>query len=191
VLHALALAAALVWAMPQRATAQVTRAVIGADGSYNLPVSAPYAASGVGFAARLGARFGLPSAQETWELGFDYATLGPADAKQPSAGYAAYRGVVGVRLGFDGIIEPGLFLHAGMGHVEGYIAGKGTSTNPTPMVEALTHTAFTWDGGAYLDIKLARFFEIGFQASFDEIEKAANTRALHWFALSAHIQLVM
>lgn len=186
---ALGAAAALLCAVPQRAVAQVTRAVIAGDAAYVLPANASYASSGIGFAGRLGARVGLPSAQQTWELGFDYATFGPADTHQPSEGYTAFRGVLGMRLGFDGVIEPGLFAHLGLGHVNGRIA-TGV-TNPAAMFEVLSHTAFTWDGGAYLDIKLARFLEFGVQASFDEIISSATARSLRWLAVSAHLQLVL
>lgn len=185
---ALVAAGALLCATPRCAEAQVTRAVIAADGSYTLPANASYAKSGIGFAARLGARVGLPGAQQTWEAGFDYATFGPADMRQPSEGYTSYRGILGMRLGFAGVIEPGLFMHLGLGHVDGRIA---TTAMNAPVLETLTHTAFTWDAGAYLDIRFARFLELGFQASFDEIVKAENTRALRWFALSAHLQLVI
>lgn len=169
--------------------AQVTRAVIAGDAAYTLPANASYAKSGFGFTGRLGARVGLPSAQQTWELGFDYASFGPADAHQPSDGYTTFRGILGMRLGFDGVIEPGLFAHLGLGHVNGRIA-TGLA-NPAAMFETLSHTAFTWDGGVYIDVKLARFLELGVQASFDEITTSASARAFRWFALSAHLQLVI
>jgi hypothetical protein len=174
---------------PQRAAAQVAYGVLAADGNLTLPVKSSYAQGAAGFGVRLGSRFGLPSAQETLEAGFDYETFGASASNTLGGGATAYRGIVGMRLGLDSVLRPGLFAHLGLGHVNGQI--EAPSATNSRNLEVLTHTAFTWDAGVYLDLALASFFELGVQFSYNQIFKTDTARSFQWLLLGAHLQFVM
>jgi hypothetical protein len=176
---------------PQRAHAQLAHGVLAGDANLGVPVKAPYVSSGPGFGLRLGTRFGFPSALETLELGFDYATFAETSANSGTnnTAFSAYRGVVGARLGLDGVLRPGLFAHCGIGHVTGQVVVQPTGSDPRT-IALLTHTGFTWDGGAYLDLAPTSFLELGVQVSYVHISPSAVARSFQWLMLGAHLALV-
>jgi hypothetical protein len=186
--------ASVLWLLaPHAASAQEAWGVIAGDASMNLPIKAPYAKSGTGFGVRVGSRFGLPSGFETLELGLDYTSFGADDAiagAPATSGLSTFRGTFGARIGFDGVVRPGLFAHFGAGHVKGEARTTDAGAGP-PSLEVLTHTAATWDGGVYLDLALASFFELGIQAQYVQILKSTTARSFQWLSLGAHLAIVL
>jgi hypothetical protein len=182
VLAGAVLALAIAW-QPTVASAQDTRALLAVDGAYSLPLRAGYAAPGEAFGLRLGSMMSVPGLYEVLELGFNYAQFAPAAGSVVADNFKTYRGVVGARLGGTGVLRPGLLAHLGLGHVSGTI-GKGAGTG-----DDLSHTGFTWDAGVYLDLAIASIFQLGLQASYNQIVATTGGRAFQTAELGGHLAI--
>jgi hypothetical protein len=167
-------------------TKVAAQAVIAADGAYAVPIKSEFAATGVNLGLRLGRRIRVPSMSLTYELGLHYGQFAPSDTNTASDDIKAYRGVLGARLGLAGVLRPGVFAHLGVGRFNGAMRSSGELRETS-----LTHTAFTWDGGVYLDLAVASFFEFGFHASYNRIVAASYPRSLQWLDLGGHLQFVL
>ncbi|HEY6555924.1 MAG TPA: hypothetical protein VI072_01570 [Polyangiaceae bacterium] len=149
--------------------------VIAADLDFVVPINdgSEDISSGAGFGIRVGQQLDLPALVLTPELGFTYAGF--------DGGVKAYRGVAGLRLGVGEILRPGVFAHAGIGRL---------SFDMPSGVADPSHTAFTFDAGAFLDFTLLPFLNIGAHAAYNRQAGSDELDAFQWASLGAHAALV-
>jgi hypothetical protein len=149
--------------------------VVAADLDFVVPINdeSDDISSGAGFGIRLGHQLDVPAVVLTPEIGFTYASF--------DGGVKAYRGVGGLRLGVGEILRPGVFAHAGIGRLSVDVP----SGVPDP-----SHTAFTFDAGAFLDFTLLPFLNIGAHAAYNRQAGSDELDAFQWASLGAHAALV-
>lgn len=166
----LAIAACLSCVEPARADT-----VVAADLDWVVPINddSEEISSGIGFGVRLGHQLDVPALVLTPEIGFTYAGF--------DGGVKAYRGVGGLRLGVGEILRPGVFAHAGIGRL---------SVDVPEGVPDPSHTAFTFDAGAFLDFTLLPFVNIGAHAAYNRQAGSDELDAFQWASLGAHAALV-
>jgi hypothetical protein len=152
-------------------TAAPSRAdvAIGADLDYAIPVHSP-AKSGWGLGVHLGDQLHVPFVVLTPEIMFAYHDF--------SGNFAptVYRGLAGLRLGVGEIVRPGVFVHLGIGRFA--VDGPGS------------HTAFTYDAGAFLDFTLLPLFNVGIHAAYNHFNSGNHASSFQWVTLGAHAMLV-
>ena len=142
---------------------------IGVDLDYTNGINEPGVDKGSGFNVRLGYKLDLLLAQLTPEVGGAYHTFsGPADAKFS-------QGIVGGRLAFGKILEPGLYAHLGYGHVGGDGGGRSGAT---------------LDGGVTLDLTLLPFIDLGVHAGYNGMLKSGDFPAFDTYVVGLHGALV-
>lgn len=148
--------------------------VIAGDLDYVIAINEePDVDSGGGFGVRLGQQLDVPALVLTPEIGFTYASFG-GDAK-------VYRGIAGLRLGVGEILRPGVFAHAGIGRIS--VDVPSGITDPS-------HTAFTFDAGAFLEFTLIPILNIGVHAAYNRQNGNDEMDAFQWATLGAHAALV-
>jgi hypothetical protein len=143
--------------------------VIAGEIDFALPVDSP-AKSGWGFGIRLGEQLHVPLVVLTPEIGFAYHDFSGDFAP------TVYRGLAGLRLGIGEIIRPGAFVHLGIGRFAIDIPGS--------------HTAFTYDAGAFLDFTLLPLINLGIHAAYNHINSGNHLSGFQWVTLGAHVALV-
>ncbi|MET0591122.1 MAG: hypothetical protein ABW133_00380 [Polyangiaceae bacterium] len=132
--------------------------------------------TGGGFGARIGYHAHIPAIVLTPEVGFSYYDFG--------GNYSAkvYRGIAGMRLGFGEIIRPGVFAHLGMGQLD--VTGRDPDAS---------HSALTYDAGAFLDLTLLPLINIGVHGAYNGLNssgESGETAAITWGSFGAHAELV-
>ena len=145
------------------------KTMIAADLDYAAPLDSD-TKSGGGFAIRLGQQLHVPLLVLTPELEF-------ADHTFSDNGPTAYQGLAGLRLGFGEIIRPGLFAHIGLGSLN--------MPDPVP-----SHTALTYDAGAFLDLTVLPLLDIGVHGAYNRLNSGEGVAAFEWPTLGAHAALV-
>lgn len=143
--------------------------VIGGDLEYAFPVDSD-AESGPGFGVRLGNQMRLPAVALVPEVAFTYHGL------TGDFGPNVYRGVGGLRLGISEILRPGIFGHLGVGHLSADFAGRDVS-----------HTAFTYDVGAFLELTLLPLLNLGLHGAYNSLTGDGD---LQWITAGLHVDLV-
>ena len=143
--------------------------VVGGDLDYAFPIDSA-ADSGPGFGLRLGNRTRLPALVLAPELAFTYHSL------SGDFGPNVYRGVGGLRLAIGEILRPGIFGHLGVGHLSADFAGRDVS-----------HTAFTYDAGAFLELTLLPLLNLGIHGAYNSLTGDAD---LQWITAGLHVDLV-
>ena len=143
---------------------------IGVDLDYTHGISeGPGATSGQGFNVRLGYKLDLLLAQITPEVGFAYHSFaGDADAKFS-------QGIVGGRLAFGKILEPGVYAHVGYGHL-GFDGGGRSGA--------------TVDAGLTLDLTLLPFIDLGVHGGYNGMLAKDDYTAFDTYVLGVHGALV-
>ena len=120
----------------------------GLDANLVFPVDSPNSNVGGGFDARIGNKISLTALTLTPEVKggfFSFSGFGGS--------LDAIRIQGGGRLGINaGILEPGVFVHLGYGHVTSADTG-----------------AFAYDAGGYLDLTLLPLVSLGVHAAYNEI----------------------
>ncbi|HKO47904.1 MAG TPA: hypothetical protein VJV79_09285, partial [Polyangiaceae bacterium] len=86
---------------------------IGVDLDYTNGVEESAVGSGTGFNVRLGYKLDLALVQLTPEIGGAYHTF------SGDAGAKLSQGIVGGRLSFLKVLQPGIYAHLGYGHLAG------------------------------------------------------------------------
>ncbi|HTM43403.1 MAG TPA: hypothetical protein VL137_00535 [Polyangiaceae bacterium] len=133
--------------------------------------------SGAGVAVRIGQRFRPAPWVVTPELALAYDSFGGlAEAR-------AYRGLAGLRLGYDfPALRPGLFAHGGVARV----------TYSPLLSPGADHTSFTYDLGAFLDVTLLPLVNVGAHLGYNQaLKKGSNSgTGLKWLALGLHAEIV-
>ncbi len=143
--------------------------VIAGDLDYAVPIQSN-ADSGAGAGVRFGWQAHLPFVVITPEVGLTYHAFA-------GNGGAAYRGVGGLRFGVGEIIRPGVFAHFGIGRL--------ALPNPDP-----SHTAITYDVGAFLDATFLPVVNVGIHAAYNHLSSGNPGAAFAWATIGAHAALV-
>jgi hypothetical protein len=157
-------AAALVLAPARNAHASSGTAV-GVDLDYAHGISDHGVSNGTGFNVRLGYKLDLLVLQFTPEIGGAYhAFSGDADAKLS-------QGIVGGRLAFGKILEPGIYAHLGYGHLSSFGVG---------------HSGATGDAGVTLDLTFLPFIDLGVHAGYNGMLKSDPHPAFDTFVAGIH-----
>lgn len=147
------------------------KTVIAGDLDYAAPINSS-AGSGGGFGIRLGQQIHIPLLVFNPELGFTYHGF------SHDASPKVYRGIAGLRLGFGEIIRPGVFAHVGLGRLD--LGG-------TP---DRSHTAFTYDGGVFIDFTALPLLDIGVHAAYNRLTADDSGPKFEFFTAGAHAALV-
>jgi hypothetical protein len=142
---------------------------IAADLDYAAPIDST-GSSGAGFAIRAGAQLHVPMLVLTPELACTDHTFS-------SRGPTAYRGLAGLRLGVGEVLRPGVFAHLGFGHL----------SLPSP---APSHTAFSYDAGAFLDFTLLPVLDLGVHGAYNRLNEGNGVAAFQWATLGVHAALI-
>lgn len=142
--------------------------VIAGDLDYAAAIKSD--ATGAGFGIRLGRQIRLPPLlSATPELAYTFHNF--ADGPQ------AYRGAVGLRLGFGEILRPGVFAHLGLGHL--------VREEPTP-----ASTAFSYDAGVFLDFTLLPVLNLGVHSAYTGVGSTDDAPSFRWMTVGLHAALV-
>jgi len=170
---AIRILAALVTALPVCAVARDAQAssgtALGVDLNYTNGINEPAVGAGTGFNVRLGYKLDLLVLQLTPEIGGGYHTFS-GDAKVRLS-----QGIVGGRLQFGKILEPGLYAHLGYGH----LSAVGGS-----------HSGATADGGVTLDLTLLPLIDVGVHAGYNGLLKSGDFQAFDSYVVGAHGSII-
>jgi hypothetical protein len=171
--------AGIAWAAPARADDEGDRPSrrhegagdthIAVDFDFGSALDAPGTKAGGGGALRLGQKFDLFLISLTPELGGSYHSFGGDDQTK------IYSGFLGGRLGVGKIIEPSVFGHLGLGHVDGLE----------------TRTAPILDAGLALDFTLLPLIDLGLHAGYNVMLPRNDGTALKFMTLGAQAALVL
>jgi len=148
-----------------------TRPTIALDFDYTTAVSNDYIENGGGGSVRLGSEHDMLLVTLIPELSLGYHRFGGRedyDAK-------TFTGMLGGRIRFLKIIEPGIFAHAGVGHVSSY--------EP--------HTGFALDAGLTLDFTLLPLIDLGVHAMWSRVYGDSDHDGLSSGTLGFHVALVL
>jgi hypothetical protein len=173
---ALALSSATLWMAPGEAHAETT---IAGDFDFAFPASAGWADTGVGFGIRIGQELHVPLLAINPELGFTYHTFGTGSGNLSTNDPSVYRGIAGLRLGLGEIFRVGVSGHLGVGRLDANINLRDVS-----------HTAFTWDMGLFLDLTVLPLLNVGVHTAYTKVASNDEKNALQWYTLGAHAALV-
>ncbi|HKU44486.1 MAG TPA: hypothetical protein VJR89_40275 [Polyangiales bacterium] len=101
------------------------------------------------------------------ELELNYHSFDNGDA-------TTFAGLIGGRLRFLKILEPGIFAHAGAGHIGG----------------DESHTGFAMNLGLTLDLTILPLIDLGLHAAWNRIFSGETHPGLSWSTFGAHVALV-
>jgi hypothetical protein len=163
------LASTLVLVTAQKANAK-SGTSIGVDLDYTNGINEPQVGAGTGFNARLGYKLDLLVVQLTPEIGGAYHTF-PGDAGAKFA-----QGIVGGRLSFLKVLQPGIYAHLGYGHLSASV-GDGRS-------------GATADAGVTLDLTLLPLLDLGVHGGYNGMLKSGDSPAFDSYVLGVHAALV-
>jgi hypothetical protein len=124
---------------------------------------------GGGGALRVGEKFRLPLVSLTPELGGSYHAFGGDDETR------IYRGFLGARLGVGTIVEPSIFAHVGVGHLEGLQTRTGT----------------VLDAGLALDVTLLPLIDFGVHGGYNVMTPSGDNSAFKFLTLGLQVALVL
>lgn len=141
---------------------------IGVDLDYAHGLNERAVGAGTGFGVRLGYKLDLLLAQITPEVGGEYHSF------SGDAGVKFAQGIVGGRLAFGKVLEPGLYAHLGYGHISGADSRSGA----------------TLDGGLTLDLTLLPLLDLGVHGGYDGMLKSGDRNAFDSYVLGVHGALV-
>jgi hypothetical protein len=143
---------------------------VGVDLDYTNGINEPHVGSGTGFNVRLGYKLDLLVLQLTPEIGGAYHTFSGDISPKFS------QGIVGGRLQFGKILEPGLYAHLGYGHLSGdHVDG---------------YSGATADAGVTLDLTLLPLIDLGVHAGYNGMLKSGDRNAFDSYVLGVHGALV-
>jgi len=146
-----------------------SRTHIAVDFDFGTAIDAPSTKAGGGGALRLGQEFDLFLVSLTPEFGGSYHAFGGDDQTK------LYTGFLGGRLAIGKIIEPSIFAHVGVGHVDGFES----------------RTAPVMDGGLALDFTLLPLIDLGVHGAYNVMMPRDDGSALKYVTLGAHAALVL
>lgn len=143
---------------------------IGVDIDYTNGINEPAVSSGTGFNVRLGYKLDLLVLQLTPEIGGGYHTFSGDLSPKFS------QGIVGGRLQFGKVLEPGLYAHLGYGH----LSAAGFDG----------HSGATADAGVTLDLTLLPLLDVGVHGGYNGMLKSGDYSAFDTYVLGVHGALI-
>lgn len=143
---------------------------IGVDIDYTNGINEPAVSSGTGFNGRLGYKLDLKLLQLTPEIGGAYHTFAG------DAGATFAQGIVGGRVSFLKVLEPGVYAHLGYGHLSG--SGRDGRSGATA------------DVGVTLDLTLLPLVDIGVHGGYNGMLKSGDYQAFDSYVLGVHGALI-
>ena len=142
---------------------------IAVDFDFGSALDAPGTKSGGGGALRLGQKFNLLLVSLTPELGGAYHSFGGDERTK------IYSGFLGGRFGVGKIVEPSIYGHVGLGHVDGLES----------------RTAPIMDAGLAIDFTLLPLIDLGLHAGYNVMLPRDDGSALKFVTLGAQAALVL
>jgi hypothetical protein len=142
---------------------------IAVDFDFGAALDEPGTSAGGGGALRIGQEFDLFLISLTPEIGGSYHSFGGDDETR------LYAGFLGGRLAVGKIIEPSIFAHVGVGHVQGF------EERTAPLV----------NGGLALDFTLLPLIDLGVHGGYNVMFPRNDGSALEFVTLGAHAALVL
>ena len=127
---------------------------------------------GGGGAFRIGSELDLLLVTLIPELNLAYHSFG---GERDDRDATTFTGTLGGRIRFLKILEPGIFAHAGVGHIGGY--------DP--------HTGFAFDAGLTLDFTLLPLIDLGVHAAWNRVFGGDEHPGLSYATVGAHVALVL
>jgi len=141
---------------------------IAVDLDYGSAIDNSFVDQGWGAGLRLGHEMDTPLVTLIPELNLNYHKFdGAPDAE-------VFAGLLGGRIRFLFFIEPGIFAHAGVGHVGGY--------DP--------HVGFAFDAGLTLDLTILPLVDLGLHLAWNRVFGDSDDDGLSYSTLGAHVALV-
>jgi len=154
---------------PSRRESSLSRTHIALDFDFGSALDAPETREGGGGALRLGQEFDLILVSLTPEFGGSFHSFGGNDETK------IYSGFLGGRFAVGKIIEPSVFGHLGVGHVQGLE----------------TRTAPVMDAGLALDFTLLPLIDLGVHGGYNVMFPRNDGSALKFFTLGAQAAIVL
>lgn len=148
-----------------------TRLTIAVDFDYAGALSNDYIDKGGGGALRIGSELDLFLVTLIPELSLGYHSFG-GDEDYDATTFA---GMLGGRIRFLKILEPGIFAHAGVGRLGGY--------DP--------HTGLAFDAGLTLDFTLLPLIDLGVHAAWNRVFGDKDHDGLSYGTAGFHVALVL
>ncbi len=142
---------------------------VAVDLDFGTALDAPRTKTGGGGALRLGQEFDLFLISLRPELGGSYRAFGGDDRTK------LYTGFLGARLAVGKIVEPSVFAHVGLGHVNGPEA----------------RTAPVMDAGLAIDFTLLPLIDLGVHGAYNVMTPRDDGSALKFVTLGVHAALVL
>jgi hypothetical protein len=142
---------------------------IAVDFDVGAALDEPGTKAGGGGALRIGQELDLFLISLTPEIGGSYHAFGGEDKTR------IYGGFLGGRVAVGKIIEPAIFGHVGVGHVQGF------ESRTAPMM----------DGGLALDFTLLPLIDLGVHGAYNVMFPRDDGSALEFVTLGAHAALVL
>lgn len=146
-----------------------TKTHIAVDFDFSTAIDEPSTKSGGGGQLRLGQEFDLFLVSLTPELGGGYHGFGGNDDAK------LYTGFLGGRLAFGKIVEPSIFGHVGLGHLEAYDS----------------RTAPVMDAGLAIDLTLLPLIDLGLHGAYNVMMPKDDGSSLKFVTLGAQAALVL
>jgi hypothetical protein len=146
----------------------VGRTHIGVDFDYAASFGHADLSGGTGGAVRIGREFDLVLLTLIPEIGGNYETFSGAPDSR------IYSGFAGGRLAVGKIIEPSIFAHVGVGHIDGW----------------QDRTAPTLDAGLALDFTMIPLIDIGVHAGIATMLATQNDNGVSWGTAGLQAALV-
>jgi hypothetical protein len=142
---------------------------IAVDFDFSSALDALGTKAGGGGALRVGQKFSFLLVSLTPELGGSYHAFGGNDETR------LYSGFLGGRLGFGKIVEPSVFAHWGVAHLEGLQTRTGTVV----------------DGGLAIDVTLLPLIDFGVHGGYNVMMANADGGALKYMTFGAQAAIVL
>jgi hypothetical protein len=148
-----------------------TRLTVALDFDYAGAVSNDYIDKGGGGALRIGSELDLFFVTMIPELSLGYHSFGGEQDRDATT----FAGMLGGRIRFLKILEPGIFAHAGVGRLGGY--------DP--------HTGLAFDAGLTLDFTLLPLIDLGLHAAWNRVFGDSDHDGLSYATAGFHVALVL
>jgi hypothetical protein len=152
-----------------------TRLTLALDFDYAGALSNDYIEGGGGGALRIGSELDLFIVTMIPELSLGYHHFGGQRDGDSNYDATTFEGMLGGRIRFLKILEPGIFAHAGVGRLGGY--------DP--------HTGLAFDAGVTLDFTLLPLIDLGIHAAWNRVFGDSDHDGLSYGTAGFHIALVL
>jgi hypothetical protein len=146
------------------------RFALAVDLDYSSAIDNSYVEDGGAFGVRIGTELDTFLVTLIPELNVNYHRFSgtPDNA-------TAFAGLVGGRIRFLKIVEPGIFAHAGIGHVSGFDE----------------HLGFAFDAGVTVDLTILPLVDLGLHLAWNRVFGDSDDDGLSYSTLGAHVALVL